>query len=97
MNNSSWLSPKEIFVKQKKHKLSTEIIATDICVEAEKLYPDLFHAVSVRNNILHIEIQPEKVLDFKMIEGKLLKGVNEYCTLKEYSQIERIRLTILRD
>lgn len=94
---NSWISPKEMFTKQQKHKLSKEIVATNICVEAEKMFPGLFRAVSVKNNILHLELKMQDMMNFKMIEGKLLTDINTYSKSNSLGLIEQIRLTISDD
>lgn len=90
---NSWTSPKEMFTKQKKHKLSKEILAVNICVEAERMFPGLFKAISVKDKTLHLEIKAQDIINFKMIEGKLLTDLNTYTKNSSLDSIEQIRLT----
>ena len=78
------------------HGLGVLVEAGLICREAERLYPDLFEAISVRNNVLHIKTTKAQQLQFVMIQGKLLKELQTYCKAQNLQEITNLRLTIGR-
>ncbi|MBU6389431.1 hypothetical protein KGQ71_02845 [Patescibacteria group bacterium] len=78
------------------HGLTDMVQAGRICAKAEELYPKLFRAVSVRKNgTLHLELDQKDVLEFKMIEGKLVAALNQFAEKEELPQINRVRLTFI--
>lgn len=68
-----------------------------VCHEAEKRYPDLFRAVSLKSGILHLEIFKKNLLQFKLIEGSLLRELQDFSTKRELPVPSRYRLTEPRD
>lgn len=75
------------------HGLGGLVTAGSICRQAELLFPGQFHAVSLRANVLHIELAEESILLFKQIEGKLLTELNMFAASRHLPEITRIRLT----
>lgn len=77
--------------------LHKAIAAGTVCQEAEKLYPGLFKATAVVNDTLRITVAPEKQIDFRLIEGKLLEEIQAFATPRNLPVPTRIRLTIRAD
>ena len=75
------------------HGIGEMVEAGILCQEAERLLPDLFRAVSVKDQVLHLEIRKENILALKMQEGRLLQDLNTYANLKKLPNLSRIRLT----
>ena len=72
----------------------TEMVEAGLlCQKAEELLPNLFRAVSVKNNILHLEIPRSQVLHLKMREGWLMDELNTFSLQKGLPLISHIRLT----
>ena len=61
-----------------KRGLQASILAGVLCKEAEKLYPDMFRAISLKQGRMHIEIPPAHLVSFKLIEGHLLTNLQIY-------------------
>lgn len=68
-----------------------------ICRKAEELYPTLFKAVSARHSTLHLQLSKNRLLEFKMIEGKLLQELTEVAAQHHLTAPNRVRLTFLED
>jgi len=79
------------------HGLTDMVEAGIILQEAERLLPGLFRAVSVKNQVLHLETSKANILELKMQEGKLLHDLNTFAALKKLPPLLRIRLTFSRD
>ena len=79
------------------HGLKPMVEAGQICLEAERLYPSLFRAISTRNQYLHLELKKADCPKFKLIEGKLLEDLNGFAVANNLPQITRIRLTYSED
>ena len=79
------------------HGLAGIVEASSICKKAEELRPGLFRAVSVRNDVLHLELSKANLLTFKMSEGQLLQALNAYAKQKGIPPISRLRLTFLEE
>lgn len=77
--------------------LDASILAGRICHQAEALYPNLFRAISLRNETLHLEVAASQQLAFRMVEGKLLQELANYATTHQLPTVKRIRLTIIRN
>jgi hypothetical protein len=80
------------------HGLGWSVIAGQICREAERLYPNIFQTISVRqsesNVTLHIQVPNEKLISFRLIEGGLLRALQTFCVQQKYPVVTKIRLTI---
>lgn len=91
----AWKSASSLGTSQHTRRgLQASLVAGQLCIHAEKLYPDLFHAISVRNEVMHLETPAQQVMKFKLIEGKLLKELQAYAQGKNLPVVTRIRLTI---
>lgn len=76
--------------------------ATNLCAQAEKISPDLFQAVSVREsktgeNILHLKLSKANLIKFKLQQGHLLSELNLYAKSQNLRPIDRLRLTYLEN
>ena len=90
----TWHSTSNLFIKRLNQKgLSSQVLAGLLCHEAERLYPGLFEAVSVRQGCLHVAVEPSKAIGFKLIEGKLLKEINQYAENQNLPLLTSFRLT----
>ncbi|MEI6478453.1 MAG: hypothetical protein WCO52_05710 [bacterium] len=69
------------------------LIAGQVCREAERLYPGLYKAVSLKDGCLNLEIQRTDRLKLVMIQGKLIEDLKAYSTAQNLPPIDRIRLT----
>jgi hypothetical protein len=74
--------------------LHASLEAGRLCLEAERRHPGLFHAVSVRNGVMHLEVSPASIMKFKLVEGKLLKDLIAFATPHNLPVVTRFRLTI---
>jgi hypothetical protein len=77
-----------------KRGLQASILAGVLCKEAEKLYPDMFHAISLKQGRMHIEIEPSKLVSFKLIEGQLLTSLQAYSKKHGLPAITGFTLTL---
>jgi hypothetical protein len=77
-----------------KRGFQASVLAGAICKEAEIRYPGLYRAVSVRKGIMHLEVSPAKIMEFKMIEGTLLKELQTWATKTGFGIVTGFRLTI---
>jgi hypothetical protein len=92
----SWKKSDSIVSKRFTQRgLGGAIMAGLVCQEANRLYPNLFKAVSLKNGVLHLEISKSEQLNLKLIEGKLLAELNEYAKARNLPVPTRIRLTFL--
>ena len=78
------------------HGLSSIVAAGLLCRQAERLYPNLFVAVSVRQRVLHLEVEDTSLLALTSIQGPLLQQLNSYAKTQQLPQLERVRLTITK-
>jgi hypothetical protein len=81
------------------HHLMPVITAGKICQQAELIAlnlkkPGLFQAISVKNGILHLKVHPAKLIELKLIEGKVLEDLNLWLLTEKLPALKRIRLTI---
>ena len=77
------------------HGLGELVEAGTICAHAQSLYPGMFEAVSVKNDVLHLKLVKKNQLELLMVQGKLLEDLAAYCKAKNLRPIARIRLTIV--
>ena len=77
-----------------KRGLQTSVVAGALCKQAEMLYPDLFHAVSVKKTIMHIEVTPQNCIAYKLIEGQLLQGLQTWAKRHGFTVVTGFTLTI---
>ena len=77
--------------------LDKAIAAGMVCKEAERLYPELFQAVSLRAGILTVTAPLSQRLDIKMIEGKLILELAEYSKPRNLPTAERVIFRPLAD
>ena len=59
--------------------------------------PGLFRAISLKNDVLHIEIAKPNLLEFKLSEGKLLQELQEFAEARQLPIPARYRLTFPRE
>jgi hypothetical protein len=71
------------------------VLAGQLCQEAERLYPGLFRAVSVRGETLHLEVCDSKLLAFKQIQGTLVDSLRGYANARQFPLVTRVKLTII--
>ena len=76
------------------HGLGGLVAAGALCRQSELLYPEMFHAVSLRQHVLHIELEQSRLLSFKQIEGKLLEDLNLFAERRRLPVVRRFKLTI---
>lgn len=81
------------------HHLMPVITAGKICQQAEKIAfelnkPGLFTAISVKNGTLHLKVHPAKLIELKLIQGKLLEDLNSWLLTQKLPPLRQIRLTI---
>lgn len=79
--------------RMNQHGLGAILVAGQVCMQAEKLYPGLFKAVSLKNGCLHLEILKKDQLKLTMIQGKLINDLQTYAKAHNLPEINRIRLT----
>jgi len=79
--------------RMNQHGLGGIVESGQLCRQAEIIAPELFTAVSVRNQVLHVRLTKKQLLAYKMQEGHLLKMLNAYATEKHLPIIKSIRLT----
>jgi hypothetical protein len=77
------------------HGLGGMVSAGQVCMEAERLLPGLFRAVSFSNGILHLELSKSNLKALKMQEGRLLDELSRFATERQLPAITRLRLTYL--
>ena len=77
--------------------LGAVLDATSICSKADELAAGLFHAVSVRNGVLHVRLHRTHSLPLKLIEGKLLQELNSFATSRNLQVVHKLRLTFEED
>jgi hypothetical protein len=77
------------------HGLNDLVSAGQLCRHAESLLPNIFTAVSVKNQVMHLEVPRTHLLAFKMQEGRILDELNQHATLQKVAPISRFRLTIM--
>ena len=75
------------------HGLGGMVAAGQMCIEAERLMPGLFTAVSYKNSILHLELPKSNLKQMKMQEGRLIDELNQFAAARQLPLIARIRLT----
>ncbi len=73
--------------------LDASLTAGTLCKEAERLYPGMFEAVSLRNGILKLRLPPSQLLALKMVEGNLIAKLNEYALARQLPKVTAIRVT----
>lgn len=69
------------------------LAAVQICQEAERLCPELVQAVSFRNGVLKLQVSPQNLLAFKLVEGKVLLDLAEFTKAQNLPAVTSIRLT----
>jgi hypothetical protein len=90
----TWKKSTDIATRQfNRHGLGKAVAAGLVCQEAERLYPSLFRALSIKNQVLHLEVSKANQLDLKLIEGKLLQELAAFAKAKNIPIPQRIRLT----
>lgn len=90
----SWKSTKTILgAENNRRGLQPSIMAGLVCNEAEKRYPSLFRAISLRRGVLHLEISKKNQLELRLIEGKLLEELGVFAKERNLPLPTRIRLT----
>jgi len=77
-----------------KRGLQESVVAGALCKQAETLYPNLFHAVSVRKGIMHLEVTAANLLACKLIQGQLLQQLQTWAARHDFLVPSGIRLTI---
>jgi hypothetical protein len=93
----AWKRLEDLMPRQmRQHGLANALSAGRVCQEAERLYPGLFHATALVHGTLCLAIAPEKQVDVRLIEGKLLKELAAFATDHHLPIPTRIRLTISR-
>ena len=96
-------NPGNILSKRfKQHGLGGIIQAGQICLQAEKILPGLYQAISVRKNkagkhILFLSISKGNLKQFKLQEGTLFDEINNFCSSRKYPAIDRLQLTFIED
>jgi hypothetical protein len=94
----TWKKSDSLIARQLNHHgLADAVAASAVCREAERLYPGLFKAISLKNGILHLETDYAQQLEIKLIEGKLLDDLNRFADIKNLPPTSRIRLTFSED
>lgn len=76
------------------HGLGGLMAAGALCRQAELLYPGEFRMVSMRGNVLHVEVPEVKLLAFKQIQGKLQQELNAFAAPRRLPAVLRFKLTI---
>ena len=90
----TWKKSDSLIARQLSHHgLADAVAASAVCREAERLYPDLFRAISLKNSILHLETAYSQQLPIKLIEGKLLADLDGFVKTQNLPPVTRIRLT----
>jgi hypothetical protein len=79
------------------HGLGSMVAAGQICMEAERLMPDLFQAISFRSGILHLRLKKANLLAVKMGEGPLIENINRFSKDHNLPPIVRLRLTFTEE
>ena len=75
------------------HGLGGMVVAGQVCMEAERLMPGLFKAISFSNGILHLEITKANLKKLKLKEGLLIADLNRFADERKLPQVARVRLT----
>ena len=78
-----------------KRGIQASLIAGSVCLKAEKDYNGLFHAVSIKNRRMHIEIEQRNLVNFKLVEGKILKEVQAFSEAAGLPRLTGFTLTVL--
>ncbi len=74
--------------------LDRTLAAGMVCHEAERLYPDMFKAVSIKAGVLTLAIQRADTIKVKGIEGPLVTTLRTYSTTRNLPLVERVKLII---
>lgn len=92
----SWKKSDSIVTKRFNQRgLGAALMAGLVCQEADRLYPTLLHAVSLKNGVLHVEIEKSNQLNLKLIEGKLLAELASFASARHLPVPTRLRLTFI--
>lgn len=90
-----WHRPEKIAVHNLNQiGLGDAMVGSQICKQAESLYPGLFEGVSYKNGVFHASVYRAKLLQFKLIEGPLTQALQTYCLEQKFKPLTRVRLTI---
>lgn len=73
--------------------VGASVAAGLVCQEAERLYPGLYKAVSLRNGTLKLAISPENLVACKLVEGDILARTAAFAKERSLPVPTRIRLT----
>lgn len=93
-----WKKSDDIVTKRfTQHGLGPALAAGQVCQQAEKLYPELFQAVSLKNGILHLRVRKADQLGLKLIEGTLLADLQAFASERNLPSPRRLRLTFQDD
>ncbi len=74
--------------------LSPMVTAGIVCLEAEKFAPGLFRAVSLKNEVMNLQVSHANRLKFTLIESRLLAHLKAFATAKNLPYPTCFRLTI---
>jgi hypothetical protein len=81
--------------QMRRHGLSQALAAGQVCLEAERLYPGMFTAVSLVRGVLKIAVTAQQQAAFRRIEGDLLPALTSFATRSGLPIPTQIRLTVL--
>jgi hypothetical protein len=74
------------------NNLDSAIAAGRACKEAERLYPGLFRAVSIRGGIMTVAVPPGGRIAVKMIEGALVPTLNAFSKERGLPEVSRLKI-----